>query len=38
MGFNLISLSVIPEIRITDHGLGTVPGLQIVPLFESGAP
>jgi adenine deaminase len=35
MGFNLIPLSVIPEIRITDKGLVTVPGMQIVPLFES---
>jgi adenine deaminase len=35
MGFNLIPLSVIPEIRITDKGLVTVPGMQLVPLFES---
>jgi adenine deaminase len=35
MGFNLIPLSVIPEIRITDKGLVTVPGLEILPLFES---
>lgn len=35
MGFNLIPLSVIPEIRITDQGLVTVPGMQIVPLFEA---
>ena len=34
MGFNLIPLSVIPEIRITDKGLVTVPQMQIVPLFE----
>jgi adenine deaminase len=34
MGFNLIPLSVIPEIRITDRGLVTVPGMQQVPLFE----
>lgn len=34
MGFNLIPLSVIPEIRITDRGLVTVPQMQIVPLFE----
>ncbi len=33
MGFNLIPLSVIPEIRITDKGLVTVPGMQQVPLF-----
>lgn len=35
MGFNLIPLSVIPEIRITDMGLVTVPQMEIVPLFES---
>ncbi|HET7715557.1 MAG TPA: adenine deaminase C-terminal domain-containing protein [Bauldia sp.] len=34
MGFNLIPLSVIPEIRITDKGLVLVPGMKIVPLFE----
>jgi adenine deaminase len=34
MGFNLIPLSVIPEIRITDKGLVLVPGMRIVPLFE----
>jgi adenine deaminase len=34
MGFNLLPLSVIPEIRLTDKGLVTVPGMQIVPLFE----
>ena len=34
MGFNLIPLSVIPEIRITDKGLVTVPGMQILPLLE----
>ncbi len=33
MGFNLIPLSVIPEIRITDKGLVTVPGMKILPLF-----
>ena len=37
MGFNLIPLSVIPAIRITDKGLVTVPGMQILPLFESAA-
>jgi adenine deaminase len=36
MGFNLIPLSVIPEIRITDKGLVTVPDTRIVPLFEGG--
>ncbi|PTY06885.1 adenine deaminase [Opitutaceae bacterium EW11] len=35
MGFNLIPLSVIPEIRITDKGLVLVPQMRIVPLFES---
>ncbi|MDR5683868.1 MAG: adenine deaminase C-terminal domain-containing protein [Armatimonadota bacterium] len=34
MGFNLISLSVIPQIRLTDRGLVLVPQMQIVPLFE----
>jgi len=34
MGFNLIPLSVIPEIRITDKGLLTVPGMERLPLFE----
>lgn len=35
MGFNLIPLSVIPEIRITDQGLVTVPQMEIKPLFEN---
>ena len=34
MGFNLIPLSVIPEIRITDKGLVLVPQMTVVPLFE----
>lgn len=34
MGFNLIPLSVIPEIRITDKGMVLVPEMEIVPLFE----
>jgi len=34
MGFNLIPLSVIPEIRITDKGLVTVPGMEQLPLFQ----
>ncbi len=34
MGFNLIPLSVIPQIRLTDKGLVTVPGMQILPLME----
>lgn len=34
MGFNLIPLSVIPEIRLTDKGLVLVPQMQLAPLFE----
>lgn len=34
MGFNLIPLSVIPEIRITDKGLVTVPQMTQPPLVE----
>ncbi|MDQ8205477.1 adenine deaminase C-terminal domain-containing protein [Pelagicoccus sp. SDUM812003] len=34
MGFNLLPLSVIPEIRLTDKGLVLVPEMEIVPLFE----
>ncbi len=34
MGFNLIPLSVIPEIRLTDRGLVLVPEMRLVPLFE----
>jgi adenine deaminase len=34
MGFNLIPLSVIPEIRITDKGLVLVPEMEIQTLFE----
>lgn len=34
MGFNLIPLSVIPEIRLTDKGLVLVPQMQLTPLFE----
>jgi adenine deaminase len=34
MGFNLIPLSVIPEIRITDKGLVLVPEMELTPLFE----
>ncbi|HEU6443228.1 MAG TPA: adenine deaminase C-terminal domain-containing protein [Microvirga sp.] len=33
MGFNLIPLSVIPEIRITDKGLVLVPEMELVPLY-----
>ncbi|WP_375275211.1 adenine deaminase C-terminal domain-containing protein [Methylorubrum thiocyanatum] len=35
MGFNLIPLSVIPQIRITDKGLVLVPEMAQVPLFEA---
>jgi adenine deaminase len=35
MGFNLIPLAVIPELRLTDKGLVTVPGMQILPLLEA---
>ena len=34
MGFNLVPLAVIPEIRLTDKGLVTVPGMEVRPLFE----
>ena len=34
MGFNLLPLSVIPELRLTDKGLIDVLGLKVVPLFE----
>lgn len=34
MGFNLIPLSVIPAIRITDKGLVRVPEMDLVPLFD----
>lgn len=37
MGFNLIPLSVIPEIRITDKGLVLVPQMELAPLFEEAA-
>jgi adenine deaminase len=33
MGFNLIPLSVIPELRITDKGLVKVPEMVLVPTF-----
>ncbi len=33
MGFNLLPLSVIPEIRLTNKGLVTVPAMEIVPLM-----
>lgn len=34
MGFNLLPLSVIPELRLTDKGLVKVPEMEILPLFE----
>jgi adenine deaminase len=34
MGFNLLPLSVIPAIRLTDKGLVLVPEMELVPLFE----
>ncbi|MEC8191031.1 MAG: adenine deaminase C-terminal domain-containing protein [Verrucomicrobiota bacterium] len=35
MGFNLLPLSVIPEVRLTDKGLVTVPEMELLPLFEA---
>lgn len=37
MGFNLIPLSVIPELRITDRGLVHVQRMQVIPLWEPAA-
>ena len=34
MGFNLLPLSVIPALRLTDRGLVDVLGMKIVPLFD----
>ncbi|MEO6244788.1 MAG: adenine deaminase C-terminal domain-containing protein, partial [Opitutaceae bacterium] len=34
MGFNLLPLSVIPELRLTDKGLIDVLGMKVVPLIE----
>ena len=34
MGFNLLPLSVIPELRLTDKGLVDVLGMRVVPLVE----
>ncbi len=33
MGFNLIPLAVIPELRLTDKGLVLVPEMELLPLF-----
>lgn len=35
MGFNLLPLSVIPEIRLTDKGLVLVPEMKVRKLFEA---
>ena len=37
MGFNLIPLSVIPDLRLTDKGLVVVKEMRIIPLFEPAA-
>ena len=37
MGFNLLPLSVIPELRLTDKGLIDVLRMRVVPLFEKGS-
>ena len=34
MGFNLLSLSVIPNLRLTNKGLVDVRKMKIIPLFE----
>jgi adenine deaminase len=34
MGFNLLPLSVIPDLRLTDKGIVDVRAMKIVPLFE----
>jgi adenine deaminase len=33
-GFNLIPLSVIPELRITDRGLVHVHRMEVIPLWD----
>jgi adenine deaminase len=35
MGFNLLPLSVIPALRLTDKGLIDVLGMRVLPLFET---
>ncbi len=35
MGFNLLPLSVIPELRLTDRGLVDVLAMKVVPLFAA---
>jgi adenine deaminase len=34
MGFNLLPLSVIPELRLTDKGLIAVPAMEVLPLYN----
>ena len=34
MGFNLLPLSVIPNLRLTNKGLVDVNSMKIIPLFE----
>jgi adenine deaminase len=34
MGFNLLPLSVIPQLRLTDKGLVDVMRMKVLPLFE----
>jgi adenine deaminase len=34
MGFNLLPLAVIPELRLTDKGLVAVPAMEVLPLFD----
>ena len=34
MGFNLLTLSVIPNLRLTNKGLVDVNKMTIIPLFE----
>jgi adenine deaminase len=34
MGFNLLPLSVIPELRLTDRGLVDVKAMKLVRLFD----
>ena len=35
MGFNLLPLSVIPNIRLTNKGIVDVNSMKIIPLFEN---
>jgi adenine deaminase len=38
MGFNLIPLTVIPDIRLTDKGIVLVKEMRLIPLFEAVEP